>query len=137
MVRAGGTSDHHRSAFARVISEGAFWVPSSLLPSRNVVWEATDEATARAIVTYGEERQAVDISIDDDGRPTRVIVQRWSNANLEKEFKYQPFGGYLSKFKDFDGYQLPTRVEGGNFIGTDCYFPFFKAEVTDIRITTG
>ena len=35
--------------------------------------------------------------------------------------------------KDAPGYRLPTRVEGGNLIGTPDYFPFFKADVTAIR----
>jgi len=28
---------------------------------------------------------------------------------------------------------MPTRVEGGNFIDTEDYFPFYKAVVEDIR----
>jgi hypothetical protein len=28
---------------------------------------------------------------------------------------------------------LPTRVEGGNFIGTEDYFAFYKAQVDDLR----
>lgn len=35
--------------------------------------------------------------------------------------------------KDEPGYRLPTRVECGNHFGTDDYFPFFKAEIADIR----
>jgi hypothetical protein len=137
LVRAGGNADHHRSAFGRVVSEGAFWLPSSLLPGDDVAWEAIDAAAARAIVTYGGHRQAVDVSIAEDGRPTRVVIQRWSNANAAKTFEEQPFGGDLSDFREFHGYRLPTRIEGGNFIGTDDYFPFFKARVIDVSIPTG
>ncbi len=133
VVRVGGTRDHHRSAFGRVIAEGAFWVPSSLLPGRSVQWEPVDETTARAIVSYRDYRQAVDISVAEDGQPSRVVIQRWSNENADKTFREQAFGGYLSEFRDFCGFCLPTRVEGGNLIGTDDYFPFYKAKVTDIR----
>jgi len=49
----------------------------------------------------------------------------------------QPFGGYLSEFREFDGYLLPTAVEGGNFIGTDDYFPFYQVTVTGIRFPAG
>ena len=132
VVRASG-SDHHRAAFGRVVAEGAFWAPASLLPGRSVRWEPIDEDSARAIVTFGNLEQAVDVTVDGTGAPTRVVIQRWSNANADHAYREQPFGGYLSEFHEFGGYRLPTRVEGGNLIGTPDYFPFFKADVTAIR----
>jgi len=132
VVRAGGT-DHKRSAFGRVVAEAAFWAPASLLPSQHVRWETLDENSARAIVQFGQFEQAVDITADPKGAPTRVVIQRWSNENQEREFREQPFGGDLSEFRNFGGYRLPTRIEGGNLIGTPNYFPFFKASVTNIR----
>jgi hypothetical protein len=131
VVRA-GSADHRRSAFGRVVAEASFWAPASLLPNKFVKWEALSSDSARAIVAYGEFTQAVDIEVDEEGAPKRVIIQRWSNENPEKEFREQPFGGELSQFQNFAGYRLPTRVTGGNHIGTDAYFPFFKANVTSI-----
>lgn len=133
VVRVSGNLDHHRSAFGRVAAEGAFWVPSSLLPSEHVAWEAVDETTARATVSYGEYSQSIELTIEADGRPSRVTIQRWSNENPEKVFREQPFGGYLSDFREVSGYRIPMRVEGGNLIGTEDYFPFFKANVREIR----
>lgn len=133
VVRVAGSADHHRSAFGRVIAEGAFWLPSSLLPGEGVAWEPVDGSTARATVTYGSHSQAVDITVEADGRPSRVVIQRWSNENADRVFREQPFGGYLSGFRDVAGYRIPTRVEGGNLIGSDDYFPFYQAEVQTIR----
>lgn len=133
VVRVGGGKDHHRSAFGRIIAEAAFWAPACLLPSKFVRWEAVNANTAKAIVTFAGFEQAVEITVADDGQPTHVVIQRWSNENPEKEFREQPFGGELSAFKLFGGYMLPTRVVGGNHFGTDDYFPFYKADVTDIR----
>lgn len=133
IVRVSGSEDHRRSAFGRVVAEGAFWAPASLLPGDTVRWEPLDNDSARAIVTFAGFEQAVEITVAADGRPTRVMIQRWSNENPEKVFREQPFGGDLSEFRDFGGYRLPTKVEGGNHIGTDKYFPFFKARVTTIR----
>jgi hypothetical protein len=133
VVRVSGNADHHRSAFGRVVSEGAFWVPASLLPSDEVVWSAIAEHTARATVSHGRFMQAVDLTIEPDGRPSRVVIQRWSNANADKVFREQPFGGDLSDFREIGGYRLPMRVEGGNLIGTDEYFPFFRADVRSIE----
>lgn len=137
VVRVGGNPDHRRSAFGRVVAEGAFWSPASLLPGPFVKWEPLDEHRARAVVTFSGLEQAVDITVAEDGQPTAVVIQRWSNENDKQEFREQPFGGTLEKFRDFEGYRLPTRVEGGNHIGTDDYFPFFKANVTHIRFPAG
>jgi hypothetical protein len=53
-------------------------------------------------------------------------------GNPEKQHRMQPFGGYVSEFKEFAGFRLPTHVEAGNWFGTDRYFPFFVVNVTDI-----
>ena len=129
--------DHRRSAFGRVVAEAAFWAPASLLPNEHVRWEAVDAHNARAIVQFGPFKQVVEITIGLNGAPTQVQIQRWSNANADKEYREQPFGGRLSEFRRFGGYRLPTRVEGGNHFGTPDYFPFFRAEVSDIRIPQG
>jgi hypothetical protein len=134
VVRVSGNRDHHRSSFGRVIAEAAIWVPASLLPSRTVRWEGVGDDTARVTITRGRYSQAVELTVAADGQPTRVVIERWSNENPRREFQLQPFGGYLSEFRDFDGYRLPTRVEGGNWIGTPDYFPFYKAEVQAIRL---
>lgn len=131
VVRAGGV-DHRRSAFGRVVAEAPFWTPASLLPSSFVEWQNLSKDSARAIVRYGSFVQSVDIYVDDDGAPQRVIIQRWSNENSDKTFRHQPFGGDLSEFREFEGYTLATRVDGGNHIGTTDYFPFYKAHVTGI-----
>ena len=132
LVRVSGP-DHLRSAIGRVVAEGAFWTPASLLPGNGVRWEPVSEKTARAIVTRGKHTQYVDITILPDGRPLRVVIKRWSNANEDRVYRLQSFGGELSDFRRLGGYRLPFQVEGGNLIDTPDYFPFFKARVTRIR----
>lgn len=131
--RAGNNKDHARSAFGRYVAEAVFWTPAALLPGRNVRWEAIDNSVARVVVTHMGMEQAVDISVNADGRLSKVVFQRWSNANPLKKFQPQPFGGYLSEYREFDGFRLPTRVDAGNYFGTDDYFPFFRATITSVR----
>ena len=133
VVRAGGNSDHLRSAFGRVVAESVFFVPAALLPRDGITWETVSDDVARVTVFHDGMTQAVDVTVAEDGRPTMVVINRWSNANPAKTYQLQPFGGYLSEFRDFGGYTLPTRVEGGNFIGTEEYFPFYKAEINNVR----
>ena len=133
VVRAGGDIDHLRSAFGRVVAEAVFFAPAALLPRRGISWEAVNDHMARVTVVHNDMTQSVDIRVADDGRPSMVVLSRWSNANPERSYRLQPFGGYLSEFREFDGYTLPTRIEGGNFIGTEAYFPFYKAEISDVK----
>jgi hypothetical protein len=136
VVRAGGGPDHARSAFGRVVAEAVFFAPATLLPQNGVTWEAAGPGRARATVSFNGMTQRVDITVAEDGQPLAVIIPRWSNANPDKTYRLQPFGGTMSAFREFDGYVLPTRIEGGNFIGTDAYFPFYKADVEEIRFVS-
>ena len=133
VVRAGEDENFLRSAFGRVVAEAAFWAPASLLPENGVRWEKGDGPNrARAIVTRGSLTQSLEVEVADDGRPLSVAIPRWSNVNPEGKWQVQAFGGTLGDFRSFDGFTLPTRVDGGNHFGTPDYFPFFRAHVEEI-----
>ncbi|MBO6637306.1 MAG: hypothetical protein JJ920_05160 [Roseitalea sp.] len=132
VVRISGDADHFRSAFGRTVAEAAFWTPAALLPGPNVRWEARGADSARAVVFFAGLEQSVDIAVDPQGQPTSVVIARWSDVNAEKVYQLQPFGGTVSDYRAFGGYRLPNRIEGGNWFGTDDYFPFFKARVRSI-----
>ncbi len=133
VARFGGTPDHSLSGFGRYASEAIFWTPAAVLPQPGVIWQPVDDDTARVTLTHNGHSQAIDLTVDAKGRPTQIMFQRWSNANPEGEYRFQPFGGTFSEFREFQGFRLPTRIEAGNFFGTQAYFPFFIAEVSDIR----
>ncbi|MCW8987040.1 MAG: hypothetical protein OQK75_05140, partial [Gammaproteobacteria bacterium] len=107
--------------------------PAALLPGPGVAWEHVDENTARVTVSHGELSQSVDMTVNREGQLLKVTFMRWSNANPDKKYQLQPFGGILSDFRIVQGYRLPFRVEAGNMFGTESYFAFFKAEVVAIR----
>lgn len=133
VARLGGDLDHTRAAFGRYVAEALFWTPAALLPCPGVVWEQVDENTARVTVSYMGLTQSVDLKVDVDGRPIEVFFMRWSNANSEKKYRLQPFGGKMSDYREVQGFRLPFNLVAGNMYGTDDYFPFFKAEVTSIH----
>jgi hypothetical protein len=133
VARTGGSADHIRSAFGRYIAEAVLWTPAALLPSQYVQWDPIDNSTVRVTVTHMELEQAVDLSVDSNGKLSKIVFQRWSDANALKAFQLQPFGGYLSEYRDFDGFCLPTKIEAGNFFETEEYFAFFRVNVTRIR----
>lgn len=133
VARDGSNQDHARSAFGRLIAEAAIWTPAALLPSQGIRWEDIDKTTTRVTVTHGKFIQSVDLTIAEDGQPEKLVLPRWSNANPDRVYRIQPFGGFLSGFREFDGYRLPTRIEAGNHFGSDAYFPFYRVTVTEIR----
>ena len=132
VARAGGTNDHLRSAFGRYVAEAIFWTPAAVLPGEGITWDAPSTNVARLTMRKGALAQSVDITVDPDGRPRKVVMERWTNANKRKKYQLQPFGGYLSNFQEFEGFVLPLHVEAGNHFGTEEYFPFFFADVSQI-----
>lgn len=137
VARFGDDSDHAQSAYGRYIAESLFWTPAAVLPRSGVVWEGVDSNSARVTVSHGALSQTVNIRVNDNGQPVEVSFSRWSNSNSDKEYRFQPFGGTLSDFREVQGYNLPFKVEAGNMIGTDDYFAFYKAEVKEIRFPNG
>lgn len=133
VARMGGDPDHACAAFGRYVAEAVFWTPAAVLPGPGIHWEQVDTNCARVAVSHRGFTQAVDVTVAPDGRPTQVRFERWSNANAEKEYRLQPFGGDLSVFREFSGFRLPTHVEAGNAFGTEQYFPFFVADVGEIE----
>ncbi|OOY03263.1 DUF6544 family protein [Thioclava sp. F28-4] len=133
VARFGGSADHKRSAFGRYVAEAVFWTPAAVLPGSKVTWEPVSANIARMTMRHDGLEQAVDLTVATDGRPEQVSFQRWSNANPQKRHRLQSFGGYLSEFREVEGFWLPTHVEAGNNFETEAYFPFYIADVTDIR----
>ncbi len=132
VARDGGNSDHARAAFGRFVAEAVFWTPAALLPGPDILWEATGDNAARVTLSRGDLQQSVDLIIDENGAVTKVSFDRWSDANPEKTYRLQRFGGHLSEYRTFQGFNLPTRIEAGNLFGTADYFPFFRAHVSAI-----
>lgn len=133
VARLGGARDHTRAAFGRYVAEAVFWTPAALLPRPGVTWEALGEDAARVTVTAGDLSQAVDVRLDAEGRPLVVEFQRWSDANPERRYRLQPFGGFLSDFREVQGFRVPFSVEAGSMFGTEAYFPFFRARLKSVR----
>ncbi|HZF80655.1 MAG TPA: DUF6544 family protein [Rubrivivax sp.] len=134
VARVEGTTDHLRSAFGRVVAEAALWAPAFLLPRAGVTWTQTGPDSARATVVYGSLHQDVDVTVNAIGQPLSVSMPRWTNANPEKVFRLQPFGGEVGDFREVSGYRLPFRVDGGNHFGTAAYFAFYRARVERITV---
>jgi hypothetical protein len=94
------------------------------------VWEQTGPDSARLTFTRVKPAITLQLTLDKEGAVREVTGLRWSNANPEKRFRLQPFGGTIEAEARFGGFTIPARLSVGNHFGTDDYLPFFQAEIT-------
>ncbi|MCW3797574.1 hypothetical protein OMW55_07130 [Sphingomonas sp. BN140010] len=121
-----------RSAAFRAAAE-AIWVPSTLLPQAGARWRQVGPDQAEVSVPTVAGPIANRLTLAPDGRLLEVVGQRWSNANPDKVFRLQPFGGTVLAERRFGGFTVPARVSIGNHFGTPDFLPFFQAEITAAR----
>jgi hypothetical protein len=124
--------DMVRSAAFRAASEG-LWLPASLLPANDVRWVQTGPDTAQVTIGRTEPPITLQLSLARNGAVRSVVGQRWSNANPEKRFRLQPFGGTVADEITVGGFTIPAKLKVGNHYGTRDYLPFFQAEVITAR----
>lgn len=122
-----------RSAEFRAAVEGALWLPASLLPENGAHWEQVGSNGARITLRRYAPAIALELKLDEAGSVKEVVGQRWSNANPEKSFKLQPFGGTILGESTFQGFTIPTEVAVGNHYATGEFLPFFQARITKIN----
>ena len=124
--------DMVRSAGFRGAAEAAMWLPSTLLPRNGAEWEQAGPDQARVTIRGGGHPVTLVLTLGPDGAVREVVGQRWSNANADKQFRLQPFGGTVSAERRFSGFTVPSEVMMGNHFGTEDYLPFFQARITGI-----
>jgi hypothetical protein len=130
LVQAAATEGLDRAAAARPALE-AIWAPASLLPQNGARWEQVGPDTARVTFGSGIAEIVMKLTLDESGRVVDIVTQRWSDANPEKRFQLQPFGGTMAAEATFGGFTIPSVVHVGNHFGTDDYFAFFNATITE------
>lgn len=119
-----------RSAQFRAAVEGALWLPASMLPDNGVHWEQVGADEARVTLRRFQPEIVLQLKLDATGSVKEVVGQRWSNANADKVFRLQPFGGTMLAEGTFQGFTIPTEVAVGNHFGTEDFLPFFQARIT-------
>lgn len=128
LARIGGGPDHARAAASRAMMESV-WVPAALLPQFGATWLQT--GPDRAEIRFGAtpDLPPMQITLDTNGDLTEVHTLRWSDANPDKTYRLQPFGGRMFETAVFQGFRIPVRVALGNHWGTPDYAPFFHATI--------
>ena len=133
VAQARTSPDLVRSAQFRAAVESALSLPTSLLPANGVEWEQVSETRARLTFRRFSPAIILTMTIDQSGAVREVVGQRWSNANRDKTFRLQPFGGTMGLESTFQGLTVPTEIAAGNHYGTADYLPFFQVRITSAR----
>lgn len=132
LARAGGNDDHARASATRMLAE-AIWVPASLLPQNGAVWREIGPDRAEVSFPTDPAVEPIVLTLDRDGNVVEVVTRRWSDANPERRYRLQPFGGRMLAHGRYQGFTIPTEVEVGNHYGTDDYAPFFRVRMTGVK----
>ena len=131
VARAGGNADHRRSAATRALMESV-WAPAALLPLFGAHWEATGPDSARVSIP-GLAVAPMELTLAPDGTILSLTAPRWSDANPDRSYRLQSFGGRILESRRFGGFTIPARVELGNHWGTPDFDGFFRATITAAR----
>jgi hypothetical protein len=129
LARIGGGSNHPRAAATRAMAE-ALWVPATLLPQFGATWRQTGPDSAELHFADTPDLPPLHLTFDPQGDIVEIMTLRWSDANHDKTYRLQPFGGRMLATAVFQGFRIPVTVELGNLWGTPDYVPFFKATVS-------
>ena len=132
LARVGGTGDHARAAATRAMLE-AVWAPATLLPQHGAQWRQTGPDSAEIRFAQAPDLPPIQLRLDAAGDPVEIWAMRWTDANAQKRYRLQPFGGRVLETSVFQGFRIPARVEMGNLWGTPDYAPFFLARVSEAR----
>jgi len=119
MISASGP-DISRSALGRLLIEGVL-LPPALLPGPNLRIEGVDGSRFRVVATLHGYTTPVTITVDPDGRPTEVTMDRWGNQTEDRGFQPIPYGGRIQGERTFSGYTVPGKIDIGWWYGTDRY----------------
>ena len=132
-IAHGEGPDVARAAAERAGAE-AMWLPTTLLPRFGVHWRAIDDATIAAEFAVDGHPIEVRSRIDDRGRLTSTVFDRWHEPEGAGQWALAPFGGDVTGYCTFDGLTIPNAGRFGWHHGTDRWpaGEFIRYEITSL-----
>ena len=105
------------------------WFPSAAL-NEFITWEAIDDTSARATMEYKGVKASAVFFIDDQGRITNMVADRYREVN--GEFEMNQWSTPISEYKTFHGIAIPAKGKGVWNL-EDRQFDYIRLEITDIE----
>lgn len=121
------TPELNQGELLRFFAEAA-WYPTALLPSQGVRWEAIDDTSARATLTYGATTVSLVFQFNAEGTIATVRAE----ARYRDKLTAMPWGGRFGEYSVRSGMLIPLEGEVGweHPEGTRLYF---KGRITEIN----
>ena len=89
--------------------------------------------------TFGTDAaRLVRLQLDDTGRITSFVFDRWGDPDRTGVWAWHPFGGEITGHRTFAGVTIPATGRIGWFFGTDRWpdGEFFRYRITDLDLVT-
>lgn len=122
------------SAAGRVAAE-SIWVPTALLPRCGVRW--TSDGPDEASLHYDLDGRAMTVSyrLDDRGRITSLMFDRWGDPDRSGRWGWHRFGGEITGYRRFNDVFVPCTGLVGWHFGTPRWpeGAFFEFHITAVR----
>nr|BAB39383.1 unnamed protein product [Trichormus variabilis] len=125
------SSDITRSSIGRFAGE-FFWLPSALLPQRNVNWKAIDERTIQANFKIDGERIILTLIIDVDGKLLKLFFPRWGQHISDGSYSYIPFGENSQKKGHLADLQFPPKLLQAGGLAQTIIQSFFEQKLSKL-----
>jgi hypothetical protein len=109
VAEARGGGELARGEFMRYFAEAA-WVPTALLPSQGVQWQAVDDHSATAAIVDGPIGLTLLFSFNDAGLIVAARAEA-RGAGMGKDMVMMPWEGRWSDYQLRDGMMVPLTGE--------------------------
>jgi hypothetical protein len=123
-----GTADVAQGELMRYLAE-AVWMPTALLPSQNLRWEAIDDDKARAVLTDGAVSVPLEFRFNAEGL-VESIFSPARTRTVGKELVPAPWQGRFWNYQIRDGMRVPTEGEIEWLLPTGP-LPYWRGKVTN------
>jgi hypothetical protein len=122
VVEQRGTPEMAAGSLLRYLAEAA-WLPTALLPSAGVRWEAVDDTTARATLADGAATVSMEVHFGARGEIERITALR--HRDVDGAPVLTPWEGRFGEYARVEGMMAPMRGEVGWML-PDGWSPYWR-----------
>ncbi|HKG92399.1 MAG TPA: DUF6544 family protein [Gemmatimonadaceae bacterium] len=125
VVNQGGSAEMAVASLLRWLAE-APWLPTALLPSAEMRWDAVDDSTARATLTDGGTTVSMDVHFGALGEIARISAMRHRDVNGTPMLT--PWEGRFRDYARVEGMMVPREGEVG-WVLPDGWLPYWRGRI--------
>jgi hypothetical protein len=115
---------------------GFHWA-ASVAGRFGVGWTAADDRHVTATLCLDGVEVDLHYVLEDDGRISWVVLDRWGDSDRTESWGWYPFGGEVTGYRTFGGVTVPSVGRVGWFYGTDRWSQgeFFRFQLSALELS--